>query len=655
LVLLALIASAALLAVDIPPASSSDGTQQAYQAAKAAAGRSPDDQVRLAYWCEAHGLGAERMRHLAQAVLADPNHFTARGLLGLVSRQGHWMRPEAVAEQVKADPALAATLAEYDAKRSSTPYTADGQWGLALWAEERGLKDQAKAHLTAVVRLDPRREVAWKRLGYKKHDGRWATDAELAAAKADAEAQKLADRKWKPLLEKWKAQLSRPSQKTEAEANLSTVTDPKATTSITRIFMTDRPTDQMMAARLFGQIDSIASSRSLAVLAIFSASSDARRVATETLRNRDAREFADLLISQLSKPIRFEVRPVAGPGSVGYVFIEGKQFNTQRVYVPPAFSFNLRPGDQLGTDIQGLPIVQQINNHRNSTGRIIGSDLLQMMRPNPLNEMGQPALLSNPGLQALFQSPTLGPNGRAELDKLVHFDPASSPLTVANKLRTAIHNVGIAEHKNPSQFGFTLETETQTVTQIPVGQMMLKAQKTAAVAQRQLQNDVQTLDAMNRQIRRNNDQVQQVLTTVTGENYADDAQAWKNWWINQVGYRSSSTPEAPVPTFVQDVPIDYQPLPLPTMSSSNTTLIGFQRMSCFGAGTLVQTMTGPRSIEQLKVGDMLLTQSTASGALTYQPILATHHNPPSPTFRINFGDEVIVSSPLHRFWLARRG
>ncbi len=83
--MLALIASAALLAADVPPASS-DETLQAYQAAKAAAGRTPDDQVRLAYWCEAHGLGAERMRHLAQAVLADPNHFAARGLLGLVSR-----------------------------------------------------------------------------------------------------------------------------------------------------------------------------------------------------------------------------------------------------------------------------------------------------------------------------------------------------------------------------------------------------------------------------------------------------------------------------------------------------------------------------------------------------------------------------------------
>ena len=35
------------------------------------------------------------------------------------------------------------------------------------------------AHLTAVIRLDPGREAAWKRLGCKKVGGRWVTEAQL--------------------------------------------------------------------------------------------------------------------------------------------------------------------------------------------------------------------------------------------------------------------------------------------------------------------------------------------------------------------------------------------------------------------------------------------------------------------------------------------
>ena len=106
-----------------------------YQEARARAGRSSEDQVRLALWCEAHGLTRERLHHLALAVLSDPKNVTARGLMGLVSYDGRFLRPEAVADRVRVDPALA----EYDARRMKAPSTADGQWALGTWAEGHGL------------------------------------------------------------------------------------------------------------------------------------------------------------------------------------------------------------------------------------------------------------------------------------------------------------------------------------------------------------------------------------------------------------------------------------------------------------------------------------------------------------------------------------
>jgi len=38
-----------------------------------------------------------------------------------------------------------------------------------MWCEQQGLQPEATAHLTMVAQLDPGREAAWKRLGYKKH------------------------------------------------------------------------------------------------------------------------------------------------------------------------------------------------------------------------------------------------------------------------------------------------------------------------------------------------------------------------------------------------------------------------------------------------------------------------------------------------------
>src|SRR5262249_39783568 len=153
-------------------------------------GRDPEAQIKLALWCEAHGLSAESVKHLALTVLTDPDNAKARGLMGLVDFGGRWQRPEAVSATVEADEALAAKLAEYNARRGRAAETADSQWRLALWCEEVGLDAEAQAHLSSTVRLDPGREAAWKRLGFKKQNGRWVTDARLAAEKAEADARK---------------------------------------------------------------------------------------------------------------------------------------------------------------------------------------------------------------------------------------------------------------------------------------------------------------------------------------------------------------------------------------------------------------------------------------------------------------------------------
>src|SRR6266568_3153137 len=87
----AVLLCAGLLAADAPPTKAPSAEDiEAYQAAKVRAGRDADAHVRLALWCEAHGMEAERLEQLALAVLADPSHAAARGLLGWVRDGQTW-------------------------------------------------------------------------------------------------------------------------------------------------------------------------------------------------------------------------------------------------------------------------------------------------------------------------------------------------------------------------------------------------------------------------------------------------------------------------------------------------------------------------------------------------------------------------------------
>src|SRR5262245_11886130 len=177
-----------------------------YEALKHKAGKDPQAQVKLALWCEAHGLNPQRLKHLAQAVLADPANATARGLLGLIRFGGRWESVENIGERIKADEERAALLAEYNGRRAGlvekerrlqalreglkeaarpeAAYAAQlkakrelaqAHASLGLWCGQHGLEPEAMAHFTAAVHFDPSREASWRHLGYVKHNGRWVS------------------------------------------------------------------------------------------------------------------------------------------------------------------------------------------------------------------------------------------------------------------------------------------------------------------------------------------------------------------------------------------------------------------------------------------------------------------------------------------------
>jgi hypothetical protein len=584
-------------------------TPATYAEARAKAGRSPDEQVKLALWCEAHGLAAERLHHLTLAVLADPRHAAARGLMGLVSLEGRWLRPESVADKLKADP----SLIEYEARRKNTPETAAGHWEMGVWAVEHGLPEQAKAHFIAVTRLDPSRDDAWKRLGYKKQGARWTTDAQALAEKAEAAARTAADRKWKPILDNYRLMLASnsKSRRDEAEAALLEITDPRAIPSIGRVFASVEP-QQPRAVRLLGQIDAPQATRALAFLAVYARSSQARRAATETLRHRDPREYADTLIALLGDPIRFEIKHVEGSDSPGELLIEGKKANIRRLYTPPS---PFLAGDRFGYDSSGRAVVYR--NVGPSSGHI---------------ELGAMQFGDSPrSLARQVNSPSLYASDLQQVLPIMDQSLAFLPI------------------RPTTAFTFYFSDKAT----IPLGQLKAEAQKSEAATEQQLRDDARMLEDYNLAVRIGNDRVAGVLNDTTGQSLPSERRTWTTWWVDRVGYASSSLDWTTKPEVTEDVAIAYQPPAIPDGAARQ--VIGYDRRSCFGAGTSVRTSTGVRAIETLRVGDRVLTQDIASGTLNYRAILTVHRNPPSPTFRINLNGEPIVASPFHRFWVAGQG
>ena len=103
------------------------------------------------------------------------------------------------------------------------------------------------------------------------------TAEEVAAARAEAEAQRKADARWRPLLLKWKGWLAQESRRAEAESALAGVDDPRAVPAIWRAFALGGPADQERAIDMLGRLEGERPTRALAGLAIYGKTETVRR------------------------------------------------------------------------------------------------------------------------------------------------------------------------------------------------------------------------------------------------------------------------------------------------------------------------------------------------------------------------------------------
>jgi hypothetical protein len=499
------------------------GDQLAYEEAKTRAGLDPEANVRLALWCEAHGLRAERLKHLALAVLNDPSNAAARGLLGLVAYRGDWKTPEAVAADARRDEALQAMMAEYNARREAMPETADAHWTLGLWCESNRLGPEALAHFTAVTRMAPDRADAWLKLGFRKSGGRWISVSRLAAERAEADAQRQADAHWSPRLKQWwREWLADKDHRPDRENALAETLEPRAVPTIRTLFLEGSAEQQQVAAQLLGRIDSPEATQELARLATRTRSPEVRQEATQALVRRDPGEVIEPLVGLMHAPMGVDVTPGRGRDVVAELRVEDEQAILRKIYVQRTV---------------------RVPSGRTSAG---------------------------------FLAPALEPR------------------------------------------------------------------MTSRTAQQQLSRDLRTVKGRNAARGMINDSARVVLAELTGQDLGSEPESWRQWLMDRKGYAYQPPTSTAKPVITR------------VSQHINYPSAGFHS-NCFAKGTPLRTLLGLKPIETLRIGDRVLSEDPGSGTLSFQPIVLVYHNPPSPTLRITLDDEVIVSTPIHRFWRSGKG
>jgi hypothetical protein len=148
------------------------------------------------------------------------------------------------------------------------------------------------------------------------------------------------------------------------------------------------------------------------------------------------------------------------------------------------------------------------------------------------------------------------------------------------------------------------------------------------------------------------DRLQTALARTTGFANVSDPELWEKQYDEYGGWYVPSA-EKSAYSYSTRRNEGYTSLPIDQTTTYRRAPLG--RGSCFPAGTKIATLSGLRSIEQIKVGDRVLSQDTASGELAYKPVQATTLRPPVELRAIALSGETILATPGHPFWVVGEG
>lgn len=184
--------------------------------------------------------------------------------------------------------------------------------------------------------------------------------------------------------------------------------------------------------------------------------------------------------------------------------------------------------------------------------------------------------------------------------------------------------------------------------------------RVAAINQQQLSQKAtaieQQLSVINGAIVESNARIIPLLAATTGQDLGESPRSWWDWWDQHNEYYAEGEPPVYEERYAaqthryyrpgRELVYDITPPPPPV------------RRSCFAKGTPVWTKSGPRAIETLEIGDLVLAQDVDTGELAYKPILGRTVRPPTQILNLKiYGEdrEELRTTLGHPLWVAGIG
>jgi tetratricopeptide (TPR) repeat protein len=221
-----------------------------------------------------------------------------------------------------------------------------------------------------------------------------------------------------------------------------------------------------------------------------------------------------------------------------------------------------------------------------------------------------------------------------------------SPLEVTTSVSTDAKSAICTAKYFKAGINFDEErTETVHFQTEKKGEVSDKERRAATNEQQRIK---QRVAAQNAQIPERNERIFAILEAVSPTNPGSTAAAWWKWWG------------------------DYNELLIPTQnrvrqSTAEYTVVfdqehrrrdelgKYRHKDCFAKGTPVWTQAGLKPIESIRVGDTVLAQDVETGEVCFKVVLGTSIRPASPMTSLRVGDETIVSTRGHRYWVDGTG
>jgi hypothetical protein len=141
-----------------------------------------------------------------------------------------------------------------------------------------------------------------------------------------------------------------------------------------------------------------------------------------------------------------------------------------------------------------------------------------------------------------------------------------------------------------------------------------------------------------------NDRIMRTLAAATGLSIPESPQHWWEWWANYQGLHVDGAK----PRFSVDYEESWY---VDREAKVRRTVTRFTQMSCFAAGTPVVTEYGAKPIEEIELGDRVLSQDVESGELAFKPVFKTTVRPPVALLKVTTDRGDLVCTSGHPFWI----